>query len=91
MTVDSSRDRIDFETWNSPIVFSGTCKSANGQGECSEINVWHVYKGKEPFNENLLQKEEQSGFDVNVLRAFHATNLKEIMKFLLFIMINRVE
>ena len=45
---------MDYQTWYSPIVLTGTCDGVNSDGHCSTINVWYVYKGRDKLPENVM-------------------------------------
>lgn len=51
---------IDSITWNSPLVFSGTCTRSDLSGKCAELDVWYFYKGaREPVNSAIWEKSQQ--------------------------------
>lgn len=54
---------IDSITWNSPLVFSGTCTRSDLSGKCAELDVWYFYKGaREPANSAIWLKSEEWSF-----------------------------
>jgi len=63
---------VDYQTWYSPIVLTGTCDEINSDGHCSTINVWYVYKGREKLPENVMVPKNVNGFETYVIHALDA-------------------
>ena len=64
---------VDYSTWHSPIVLSGTCNEVSADGKCSSLSVWYVYKGKGLIPSSVMSQKSSNGFDTNVIHALDAS------------------
>jgi len=55
---------VDYFVWNSPIVLTGTCSKVAPDGRCSEINAWHIYKGKAEIPDSVMKAPGKLGDSV---------------------------